>query len=86
MCNAVIHQGRWYNSPRELSELLGGTDNLVWQEKNPFVNWPAGRDWHDLDLCLCSVDLAATLSQAGLRWRRGDDPMEWHIVERSDAA
>jgi len=87
MCNAVSNQGRWYNTPRELSELVGSTNKLVWQSTNPFVKWPAEKDWHDLDLCLCSIDLAATLSQAGFRWQRGEaDPMEWYIVGRPDAA
>ncbi len=77
MCNAVRHSGRWYNTPAELAQLVGGADRIVWQDTNPFVSWPADQDWHRMDLCLCPVNLEATLKNAGLTWTRGVDPMEW---------
>jgi hypothetical protein len=81
MCNSVHSKGRIYSTPRELAELVGGARNLVWQKKNPFVPWPEEKDWRQMDLCLCPVNLEATLSGAGLRWRRGDDPMEFFVEE-----
>ena len=80
MCNSVIDKGREYDTPRKLAEFIGGENKLVWQHQNPFARWPAGKDWHDLDLCLCGIDLAATLSNAGLNWHRGVDPME-HFID-----
>lgn len=77
MCNSVLYHGKAFNTPRELATLIGGEDRLVWSDKNPFVNWPVEKDWHDLDLCLCPVDLEATLKGAGFHWTRGADPMEW---------
>ncbi len=77
MCNSVHNVGRWYNTPATLAELVGGADRLVWQESNPFKQWPAGQDWHRMDLCLCPINLEATLEQAGFTWTRGVDPMEW---------
>ncbi len=81
MCNSVIADGRSYDTPRQLAALLGGEDKLIWQSQNPFVRWPPGKDWRDLDLCLCGINLPATLEKAGLRWRVGeDDPME-HFID-----
>jgi hypothetical protein len=78
MCNSVFFEGREYGTPRKLAELVGGKDRLVWINTNPFRKWPDGKDWHDLDLCLCPVDLEATLQRAGFSWRRGTaDPMEY---------
>jgi hypothetical protein len=82
MCDSVIFGDREFGTPRKLAELIGGEDKLIWQKTNPFVNWPEGKDWHDLDLCLCPIDLTATLEKAGFNWRRGKDPMEY-FVERS---
>ncbi|RUU60706.1 hypothetical protein EOD04_22350 [Mesorhizobium sp. M2C.T.Ca.TU.009.01.2.1] len=79
MCNSVVGNGREYTTPRDLAALVGGEDKLIWQTKNPFVPWPEGKDWHDLDLCLCAVDMNATLGKAGLHWHRGDDPMQYFI-------
>lgn len=83
MCNSVIANGREYDTPRKLAAFLGGEDKLVWQGQNPFVRWPEGKDWHDLDLCLCGINLSATLDKAGLSYRRGNDPMEWYVSPRS---
>lgn len=83
MCNSVIAHGLSYDTPRQLAKLLGGEDKLIWQSQNPFVRWPEGKDWHELDLCLCPIDLTATLEKAGLNYRRGDDPMEWFVSPRS---
>ena len=80
MCNSVHHKGRWYNTPAELAELVGGADRLVWQETNPFIRWPAGKDWHVMDECLCPINLEATFRRAGLTWTLGTDPMEWFIT------
>jgi hypothetical protein len=74
MCNSVQCKGCVYSTPRDLAEIVGGIDNLIWVSSNPFVNLPADRDWHDLDLCLCPIDLEATLARAGLKWTRGIDP------------
>jgi hypothetical protein len=78
MCNVVIDGERAYETPGELSELVG-PENLVWQDHNPFSIWPAGEHWRRLDLCLCPIDLKQTLAKAGLAYRRGVDPMEWYI-------
>lgn len=50
MCNSVVDGETIYETPRELATLVG-MDGLVWRDKNPFVNWFVGKDWHDLDLC-----------------------------------
>lgn len=81
MCNSVLSKGRVYSTPRELAELVGGAANLVWQKENPFVSWPKGKDWHQMDLCLCPISIEATLNGVGLRWRRGADPMEFFVEE-----
>ena len=80
MCNSVHFCGREYNSPAELAILVGGAEKLVWQTQNPFVGWPPDKDWHAMDLCLCPINLEATLSNAGFRWTRGADPFEWFVV------
>jgi hypothetical protein len=67
MCNSVRHLGRVYQTPSDLAELVGGQDQIVWLDVEP----------HDANNCLCPVDLEATLKQAGFRWERGADPMEW---------
>lgn len=79
MCNTVIKDGHTYSTPGELAELLGGMDKLVWQETNPFRRWDEAKDWRDPDLCLCPVDLKATLRASGLNWELGADPMEHYI-------
>jgi hypothetical protein len=82
MCNSVLCDGVKYDTPRALADLVGGQDHLIWQDRNPFRPWPEGKDWKDLDLCLCPIDLAATLAKAGLNYHRGDDPMEWFVSLR----
>jgi hypothetical protein len=72
MCNSLQYQGRWYQTPSELAEVIGGADRLVWQAGGP----------QDMDSCLCPVDLEATLTNAGFRWSRGVDPMEWFAERR----
>ncbi|PYF01814.1 hypothetical protein BJ122_11737 [Rhodopseudomonas faecalis] len=67
MCNSVRYAGREYQSPRELAQLVGGVDHLVWLDNRP----------GEMNSCLCPVDLEATLGHAGFRWERGADPMEW---------
>ncbi|SHF09752.1 hypothetical protein SAMN02745157_1632 [Kaistia soli DSM 19436] len=79
MCNSVTYEGRIYNTPGELAELVGGVDRLVWQSFNPFTPWPAGKDWHALDLCLCPVNVEATLTSAGFTATNDGDPMEWQV-------
>lgn len=80
MCNSVVDGETIYETPRELATLVG-MDGLVWRDKNPFVNWSVGKDWHDLDLCLCGVDISASLGRVGLkRERMTADPMELKIV------
>lgn len=83
MCNSVHKSGREHETPGELAKLVGGVENLVWQTENPFVGWPEGKDWHELDLCLCSIDVPNTLTNAALKWHRGDDPMEYFVEEAS---
>lgn len=62
MCNVVIGGERAYETPGELSELLG-SENLLWQDHNPFSGWPAGEHWRPLDLCMCPIDLKQTLGK-----------------------
>ena len=81
MCNSVQAGGRIYSTPGELANLVGGAGNLTWRKKNPFVKWPEGEDWHRMDLCLCPIDVEATLAAAGLLYRRGDDPMEFFVAD-----
>jgi hypothetical protein len=71
MCNSVHYEGREYNKPTALAPLIGGADKLVWREKHV-----------KHDLCLCPVDLEATLGNAGFQWTRGPDPMEWFVSKR----
>lgn len=80
MCNSVIDGETVYDTPRELAKLVG-MDGLVWRERNPFINMPADKDWRDLDLCLCGIDIPASLGRAGLRCARvSPDPMEFSVV------
>ena len=46
---------------------MGGPDRIVWDDNEP----------HDMNSCLCTVNLEKTLMKAGLYWTRGVDPMEW---------
>lgn len=80
MCNSVICDGVEYNTPRELATLVGGEEKLIWQDQNPFRPPPKDGDWKKLDLCLCPIDLVATLEKAGLTYRKGVDPMEWFVT------
>jgi hypothetical protein len=82
VCNSVICDGVRYDTPRKLAALLGGREKLIWQGHNPFIRWSKDNNWKDLDLCLCPVDLAATLEQCGFSYIRGDDPMEWFVTRR----
>jgi hypothetical protein len=66
MCNSVRHLNHEYRSPAQLAELIG-VDHIVWLADVP----------RDMNGCLCSIDLETTLQQAGFRWKRGVDPMEW---------
>lgn len=84
MCNSVHFGGQWHKTPSELATLVGGVDKLVWQKTNPFVGWPEGEDWRRMDLCLCPINLEATLAKAGFTWSRGTDPMEWFLIEKDD--
>ena len=67
MCNSIRYLGREYQTPAQLAELVGGMDQIVWADDQP----------HDINNCLCPVDLESTLAQAGFTWERGVDPMEW---------
>jgi hypothetical protein len=79
MCNSVHLYGH-DQTPTELAGLIGGAEKLVWHTSNPFAGWPEGKDWRDMDGCLCPIDLAATLNRAGFKWKVGPDPMAWVIV------
>jgi hypothetical protein len=82
MCEAVEFRGQWYNSPRTLAALLGGVDRLVWKEgQSPSL--PTLVDSSKMDQCLCPIDLEATFVAAGFEWRKGFDPMEWHVIGRT---
>lgn len=83
MCNSVEYEGRVYGTPRQLAELIGGQDRLIWSGESPFRNLPEGKDWRDLDLCLCAIELEKTLANAGFHWRRGQDPMEYFASRRA---
>lgn len=79
MCNSVTMDKTTAETPRELAAMIGD-DNLVWSGRNPFAGWPEGKEWKDPDLCLCTVDVKASLSRAGLRWRRSEqDAMEYLV-------
>ena len=67
MCNSVYYAGRQYQSPTQLAELVGGEDHI---SRTTFQT-------RDMNGCLCSVDLEATLERVGFGWTRGADPMEW---------
>jgi hypothetical protein len=71
MCNSVFYQGREYQTPNQLAELVGGKAHIMWLDDQP----------HDMNSCLCSVDLEATLKRAGFDWTRGVDPMEWTALK-----
>jgi hypothetical protein len=83
MCDAVKYHGRWYNSPRELTELVGDAHKLVWRNESLHAKSPVRQDLDVMDLCLCPVDLETTLKNAGLKWTRGVDPMEWFIQDQT---
>jgi hypothetical protein len=75
-----LDAGAIYETPRELAKLVG-TEGLVWRERNPFAKWPVGKDWRDLDLCLCGVDIPASIGRMGLRCERmTEDPMEFTVI------
>jgi hypothetical protein len=81
MCNSVTTGAVVAYTPRELANVVGH-EAIVWRDRNPFARWPEGKDWRDPDLCLCPVDVPATLTMAGLRWRRSElDPMEFVVSD-----
>ncbi|TGR23177.1 hypothetical protein EN792_032475 [Mesorhizobium sp. M00.F.Ca.ET.149.01.1.1] len=57
MCNHVGCGERTYATPRQLCDLIGGPEGLVWLEHAGEMDW-----------CLCAIDLPKTLERAGLRW------------------
>lgn len=58
-----------------------GDENIIWRADNPFSRWPEGKDWKNPDLCLCPVDLDASLTKARLHWKRAEiDPMEYLVI------
>jgi hypothetical protein len=73
MCNSVRYLDRDYQSAAQLAELVGGESHIAWLNDHP----------REMNSCLCSVDLEATLERAGFRWRRGIDPMEWTAFKSS---
>jgi len=80
MCNSLFDGKMVYETPRQLSKLVG-LDGLVWLAQSPFVNLPADKDWRDLDLCLCAIDVRASLAKVGLRCEQiSPDPMELTVV------
>ena len=86
MCHSVRSGELVCERIGELSAFLGGVERLVWRPTNPFYGWKDRTDWKAPDLCLCPVDVDATLDSAGLAWRRGDhlngeDFMEYHVAK-----
>ena len=75
MCVAVNYDDRWYQTPVELASLIGGMSRLKW----------CGDVVRSSDPCLCSVDIARTLSQAGYELTRGADPMQWFAFKRDNS-
>ena len=63
MCAQVQDGSVLYTTPRELADLVGGRDGLIWLQR------PDEMDW-----CLCVIDLPSTLDRASLAWKQGDDP------------
>jgi len=57
MCIHVSCGGRTYATPRQLSELIGGPQGLVWLEHAGEMDW-----------FLCTIDISKTLDLAGLTW------------------
>lgn len=70
MCNHVLCVERSYATPRELSDLVGGPQGLVWLEHSGEMDW-----------CLCALDLPKALNRAGLKWKQARDA-ELFVVER----
>ena len=84
MCSAVRCADRWYKTPRQLAQLVGGLGNIVWEPENPSRSDVSATEVLDLDMCLCAVDLGKTLDVAGYAYRRGTDPMEWYVEEKTE--
>ena len=89
MCNSVWVGDLVCERIGELSAFLGGDKCIVWRHKNPFHGWDEKKDWKDAKLCLCPVDVEATLNRAALTWRRGDplrgeDAMEYRVAAHGD--
>jgi hypothetical protein len=60
MCSVVRLNQKVISSPRQLREEIG---QLVWREK--YIACASHDVW--LDSCLCSIDVVATVTSAGLR-------------------
>ena len=68
MCSHVLDGENTYTTPRELARLTGGPDSLRWLQHD-----------HEMDWCLCIVDLPATLSHARLKWTRVSETLNFLI-------
>jgi len=85
MCQSVSFENRWYTTPQQLAELVGGVDRIVWKPQQQARGGAVAFEGRRLDQCLCAVDLGTTLASAGFAHRQGEDPMEWYIERRANA-
>lgn len=71
-------------SPRELAEIVGGLDNLVYHDPGWGLPWGDIWMWEGLqDHCLCHTDVRATLTQAGVPWEEDDWAGDVRITPQS---
>ncbi len=61
VCSTVTHRGRTYGTPRALSSLIGGSQDLVWRDREDEFDW-----------CLCVIDVPVSLNRARLKWKHAE--------------
>jgi hypothetical protein len=57
-CVTVVADGVEIGTPRQLANLLGTEDALVWNHHEGHMDW-----------CLCAIDVAKSLRGTGIKWR-----------------
>lgn len=68
-CATLLVGGTEVGTPRELANLLGTADTLVWNHHESHMDW-----------CLCAIDLAKSLKIHGMTLRDDDGKL---IIERT---
>ena len=88
MCTRVYGAGgpNGISSPRELAEIVGGLENIIWHNGYG-PHWGEIYVWlHVLpDCCLCPVNVPATLKAAGVEFEEGFMGGDWRVLSPDPA-